>query len=189
MTEPDQPSAARPDVVATRRVHEGWVNLRVDSLRYPSGHESTAEVVEHPGGIVIVAFDSAARLLLVRQYRHPAGRELLELPAGTLEPDEAPELCAERELQEETGYRPGRLERLGGFYTAPGFCDEYLHAFLALDLVESRLQGDEEAIDLEAIPLDEAHRMIASGQIEDAKTAGALFLYALRQGKTWGSPG
>ncbi len=182
MTEPDQPSAARPNVVASQRVHEGWVGLRIDSLRYPSGREGTAEMVEHPGGIVIVAFDSEARLLLVRQYRHPAGRELLELPAGTLEPDEAPEVCAERELQEETGYRPRRLERLGGFYTAPGFCDEYLHAFLALDLVESRLEGDEEAIDLEAVPLDEARRMIATGEIEDAKTAGALFLYSLRHG-------
>ena len=183
MTEPDQPPPSHPDVVASRRLHEGWVGLRIDSLRYPSGAEGTAEVVEHPGGIVIVAFDSDARLLLVRQYRHPAGRELLELPAGTLEPDEAPELCAERELQEETGYRPGRLERLGGFYTAPGFCDEYLHAFLALDLVESRLEGDEEAIDVEAVPLAEAQRMISTGQIEDAKTAGALLLYSLRQGE------
>ncbi len=188
MTEPDPLPQPPPDVVASRRAHEGWVNLRVDSLRYPSGRESTADVVEHPGGIVIVAFDSADRLLLVRQYRHPAGRELLELPAGTLEPDEAPEVCAERELQEETGYRPGRLERLGGFYTAPGFCDEYLHAYLALELVESRLQGDEEAIDLEAVPLDEAHRMIASGQIEDAKTAGALFLYSLHNSRTTSLP-
>ena len=112
-----------PKVLSSERVHDRWLGLRVDRLRYPSGYEGTAEVVEHRGGIVIVAFDSDARLLLVRQDRHPAGRELLELPAGTLEPDEAPELCAERELQEETGYRPGRLERLGNL-------DKYWKGFL-----------------------------------------------------------
>ena len=175
------PQEARPDVVASRRVHEGWINVRIDRLRYASGHERTAEVVEHPGGVTVVAFDRDDRLLLVRQCRHPAGRELLELPAGTLEPGEAPETCAERELQEETGYRPGRLERLGGFYTAPGFCSEYLHVFLASDLEESRLEGDEESIELEAVPLEEALRMVEAGEIEDAKTVGALLLYLRRQ--------
>ena len=110
MTGPDR----LPDVVASRRVHDGWIGLRVDTLRFASGREGTIDVVEHPGGVTIVAFDRDERLLLVRQYRHPAGRELLELPAGTLEPGETPESCAERELQEEAGYRPGRLERLGG---------------------------------------------------------------------------
>ena len=179
MTAADGQSA----VLATRRVHDGWVGLRIDTLRFPSDRESTVEVVEHPGGVALIAFDQEERLLLVRQYRHPAGRELLELPAGTLDPGESPESCAERELQEETGYRPARLERLGGFYTAPGYCDEYLHVFLAVDLVESRLEGDEEAIDVKRIPLEEVLSLIAAGEIEDAKTSGALLLYLQRQGR------
>ena len=185
MTGPDRP----PDVVASRRVHDGWVGLRVDTLRFASGREGTIEVVEHPGGVTLVAFDRDERLLLVRQYRHPAGRELLELPAGTLEPGETPESCAERELQEEAGYRPGRLERLGGFYLAPGYCTEYQHVFLASDLVESRLEGDEEALYLEPTSLDEALRLVAAGEIEDAKTVGALLLYLGSRGGTKRRPG
>ncbi len=172
-----------PEVVASRRVHDGWVGVRIDTLRFSSGRDGTVEVVEHPGGVTLVAFDPEGRLLLVRQYRHPAGRDLLELPAGTLDPDEAPERCAERELQEETGYRPGRLERLGGFYLAPGYATEYQHVFLASELVPSVLEGDEEAIHLQPVPLEEALRLVADGQIEDAKTAAALLLYLQRQGE------
>ncbi len=161
-------------------MHDGFVGLRIDLLRFDNGHESTQEVVEHRGGVTLVALDDEGRLLMVRQYRHPAGRELLELPAGTLDADETPEQCAERELQEETGYRPGRLERLGGFYLAPGYCSEYQHVFLATDLSESRLAGDEPAIHLERVPFEEARRLVASGQIEDAKTAAALLLYVQR---------
>jgi ADP-ribose pyrophosphatase len=166
-----------PKVTASRRVYEGWLNVRVDSLRYASGRESDNTVVEHPGGVTLVALDGEDRLLLVRQHRHPVGRWLLELPAGTLDADESPETCAERELQEETGYRPNRIERLGGFYTAPGFCTEYLHVFLCTDLVESRLQGDEDTIHLERLPLADVLRLIAMGEIEDSKTSAALLLY------------
>jgi ADP-ribose pyrophosphatase len=177
---PDEPV---PNVTASRRVHEGWLNVRVDSLRYASGREGEITVVEHPGGVTLVAVDEDERLLLVRQHRHPAGRWLLELPAGTIDPGETPEVCAERELQEETGYRPNRIERLGGFYTAPGFCSEYLHVFLCTDLVESRLQGDEDAIHLERLSLAEALRFIAAGEIEDAKTSAALLLYLRVKGE------
>jgi ADP-ribose pyrophosphatase len=138
------------------------------------------QVIEHRGGVTLVALDPDGRLLLVRQYRHAVGRELLELPAGTLDAGEAPEVCAQRELQEETGYRAGRLERLGGFYTAPGYCTEYLHVFLCTELVVDPLQGDEDAIEVVPLPLDEALRMISSGEIEDAKTAAALLLYLRR---------
>jgi ADP-ribose pyrophosphatase len=177
MTDAEQRPQDRPQTISTRRVHDGWVGLRIDTVRYPSGREGTIEVVEHVGGVTIVAFDPEGKLLLVSQYRHPAGRELLELPAGTLDPGETPEQCAERELQEETGYRPARLERLGGLYLAPGYCSEYQHIFLASALSASRLEGDEEEIDLVRLPLSEALAMVASGRIEDAKTAGALLLY------------
>jgi ADP-ribose pyrophosphatase len=170
------------ELLASRRVHEGYLALRVDTLRYPSGRERDIDVVEHPGGVTLVAVDAAGRLLFVRQFRHPCGRVLLELPAGTIDGGEPPETCAERELQEETGYRPGRLERLGGFFSAPGYCSEYLHVFLATDLEESRLEGDEESIEVERLALDEALRLIAAGAIEDAKTAGALLLYLQHTG-------
>ncbi len=181
MTATEERPEAIPATVSTRRLHDGWVGLRLDTLRFASGHEGTVTVVEHPGGVTLVAFDSEDRLLLVRQYRHPAGRSLLELPAGTLEPGESPEACATRELQEEAGYRPGRLERLGGFYLAPGYCTEYQHIFLASELTEHWLEGDEEAIELEPMPLAEALRLVESGEIEDAKTVAALLLYLRRR--------
>ena len=178
---PGPPPEDAPTTIASRRVHDGWIGLRVDTLRFASEREGTVEVIEHRGGVTLVAFDQAGRLLLVRQYRHPAGRDLLELPAGTLDPGESPEACAERELQEETGYRPGRLERLGGFYLAPGYCTEYQHVFLASYLTASRLEGDEEAIQLVPTTLEEALRLVATGEIEDAKTVGALLLYLQKQ--------
>ncbi len=182
MTAPEPQRDTVPATIASRRVHDGWVGLRIDTLRFASEREGTIEVVEHRGGVTLVAFDQEGQLLLVRQYRHPAGRELLELPAGTLDRGESPETCAERELQEETGYRPRRLERLGGFYMAPGYCTEYQHVFLASDLTASRLEGDEEAIDLEPTPLEEALRLVTAGDIEDAKTVGALLLYLQKHG-------
>jgi ADP-ribose pyrophosphatase len=166
-----------PQLISSRRVYEGWVNVRLDSLRYASGLERDHTIVEHPGGVTLVAFDAGGLLLMVRQHRHATGRWLLELPAGTLDPGEPPQSCAERELREETGYRPRRIERLGGFYTAPGFLTEYLHVFLCTELVESPLEGDEDVIHLERLPLDEALSRIASGEIADAKTSGALLLY------------
>ncbi len=172
-----------PDVTASRRVHEGWVNVRIDSLRYASGRESTIEVVEHGGGVTLIALDHEGRVLLVRQYRHPLGRWLIELPAGTLDAGEAPNVCAERELQEETGYRPNTIRRLGGFYLAPGYCTEYQTVFLCTELVESRLQGDEDAIHLERLPLAEVLRLIVAGEIEDAKTSAALLLYLRANGE------
>jgi ADP-ribose pyrophosphatase len=170
-----------PDVIATERLHDGWLHLRADTLRFPSGNEGRAEVIEHPGGVTVVAIDPEGRLLLVRQYRHPVGRDLLELPAGTLDPGETPEVCAARELQEEAGYKPGRLEKLGGFYLAPGYCSEYQHVFLATELTESHLDGEEEAIELEALPLDDALGLVATGEIVDSKTVAALLLYQQRR--------
>ncbi len=177
MTPHDEPT---PEVTASRREYDGWVNVRLDTLRYATGRASEMTVVEHPGGVTLLAIDDEDRLLFVRQHRHATGRWLLELPAGTLDAGETPEACAERELQEETGYRPQRIERLGGFYTAPGFMTEYLHVFLCTELVESRLQGDEDTIHLERLSLDDALRRIAAGEIEDAKTSAALLLYLRR---------
>lgn len=175
-----------PDVIASQPIHSGWVDMHIDRLRYPSGRETTTEVIEHRGGVALVAFDAEGRLLMVRQYRHAIGRILLELPAGTIDSGEDPEVCAVRELQEETGYLPRRIEKLGGFYSAPGYSSEYLYAYLCSDLVESSLEGDEVQIAPLALPLDEVLAMIAAGEIEDAKTSGALLLYMQRHMRSAG---
>jgi ADP-ribose pyrophosphatase len=112
----------------------------------------------------LLALDEAKNVLLVRQFRIAAGRVLREIPAGTLEPDEVPLNCAERELQEETGYRPGKLEALGGMYVAPGYTTEYIHLFLATELSNSRLDADsDEFIEVDRVPLAEAVTMIERG--------------------------
>jgi len=184
------PSSPQPGRASSRHIYRGRVlSLRVDELDVEGGRSVRREVVEHPGAVTILAFDDQERLLLVRQYRHPVGRDLLELPAGTFDPGDDPETCALRELQEETGYRPGRLERLGGFYLAPGYCTEYQNVFLATDLTKSRLPPDEdERIELVPLPLEEALSMVEAGEIEDAKTAAALLLYLRHRGTSPARP-
>ncbi len=172
---------AAPEVLSSERIYDRWLGLRVDKLRYPSGYETKHDVVEHHGGVTLLPIDAEGKILFVSQYRHPIGRVLLELPAGTLDDGEDPEVCAQRELQEETGYRAGNIERLGGFYSAPGYCTEYLPVYLCTELVESRLQGDEDSIEVVRIPLEEALRMVAAGEIEDAKSLAALLLYLRRE--------
>ena len=188
---PSTPSSPQPPGrTSSRHVYRGRVvSLRVDELDVGGGRSIRREVVEHAGSVTVIAFDERGHLLLVRQYRHPVGKELLELPAGTFDPGDDPETCALRELQEETGYRPGRLERLGGFYLAPGYCTEYHDVFLATDLAESRLAPDEEEhIELVRLPLEEALSMVEAGEIEDAKTAAALLLYLRHRGTSPARP-
>ena len=170
-----------PEVLSSERIYDRWLGLRVDQLRYPSGYETKHDVVEHHGGVTVLPIDDEGRVLFVTQYRHPIGRVLLELPAGTLEDGEDPEVCAQRELQEETGFRAGSIERLGGFYSAPGYCTEYLPTFLCTDLSPSKLEGDEDSIEVVAVPFDRALAMVAAGEIEDAKTLAALLLYLQRR--------
>jgi ADP-ribose pyrophosphatase len=168
-----------PILIGTREIYRGRViALRVDEIEVSPGLNVRREIVEHPGAVVIVPVDEQGRILWVRQYRHAAGRDLLELPAGTIEEGEAPEACARRELAEETGFAAASWTALGGFYSAPGFCSEYLHAFAATDLSPEIAQGDEdEDITLEALTLDESLALLDSMQIEDAKSLAALHLY------------
>jgi ADP-ribose pyrophosphatase len=169
-----------PKVVASRPVYAGRViDLRVDELEVEPGKTVQREIISHPGAIVVIAEDADGSILWVRQYRHAAGRTLLELPAGTTEPGEDPALTAHRELAEETGYFAATWRRLGGFYSAPGFCSEYLTAFAATGL--SPASGfhadDDEQIEVERLSLDESLRRIAAGEIEDAKSLATLMLY------------
>ena len=170
-------------LVSSRPVFSGRViKVQVDEVALANGRHSQREVVLHPGAVVMVAEDGEGRILFVSQYRHAAGRTLLELPAGTLEAGETPEATAARELGEETGYEPGRVEALGGFYSAPGFCTEYLHAFLCTELRPSRRQADfDEEIAPVRLTLAEALDRAGRGEIPDAKTLGALLLYQLRK--------
>ena len=165
-------------VIATEPIFQGRVfRVRVDTVSLPSGRETSREVVEHNGSVVIVPIDSDDNVILVRQYRHPTGRVLLEAPAGTLEGSEDPDDCAQRELREETGFASRDLRSLGGFWTVPGFCTEYIRAYVARDLVPSKLAQDyDEDIEIDRRPLSQIPDLIRRGEIQDAKTLAALLL-------------
>ena len=170
--------------LASQRIYQGRVvGLRVDTIRLPDGRTSSREIVEHGDAAVVVPIDATGRVLLVRQYRKPVERSLLELPAGGLDQGETPDQAAIRELQEEIGYYPGRLEALGGFYAAPGYCQEHLHLFLATDLRPSKLAADDdEQIVVAPTPLAEAIALVESGAICDAKSvAGLLRVWTQRK--------
>jgi ADP-ribose pyrophosphatase len=171
-------------VVHSEEIYRGRVvNLTVLDVQLPDGKAGKRELVRHPGAVALVALDSENRVLLVRQYRIAAERIMLEIPAGTLKPGEQPELCADRELQEETGFRAGRLEKIGGIYVAPGYTTEFIHLYLATDLHESRLaMDDDEFIEVEQVPLEHALRLIEQGDIIDGKTISGLLLVARRLG-------
>ena len=147
------------------------IKIRVDEVERSDGHRTTREVVEHPGAVAIVAWDGE-RLAMVRQWRHATGQVLLEIPAGTLEPDEPPAETARRELAEEVRLAARHWTEGPRFYTAPGFCDELMHLFLATDLREDRSgEADaDEVLDPAWLTLPEALAAIERGEIRDAKT-------------------
>jgi ADP-ribose pyrophosphatase len=151
--------------------------IRRDTLRLPDGHETRFDIVEHVGSVIIIPLDGQGNLLFVRQYRHAAGLDLLELPAGTLNKDEAPDACAHREIREETGMAAGQMQHLGGFYLAPGYSTEYMHVYLATDLRPDPLEADaDEFLTVESIPLARAMAIARAGEILDAKTLAAILL-------------
>ena len=168
----------RPQIVKQDSIYDGQIiKVRVDTVLLPDGRQVLREVVVHNGAVVIVPIDHDDQVLLVRQYRHSAGESLLEAPAGTLEGSESPVDCAQRELQEEIGYASTDLISMGGFWSSPGFCTEFLHAFVARNLVESKLSADDdEDIEVERVPVDRIPQMIRNGEIRDAKTIAALLM-------------
>ncbi len=151
--------------------------IRRDLLKTPDGRETRYEIVEHSGSVVIVPIDPAGNLLFVRQYRHAAGRDLLELPAGTRDHEEAYDVCAAREIREETGMAAETLERIGEFYLAPGYSTELMVVYLGTGLSPAPLQADEdEFLQLEKIPVAKALALAEHGELPDAKSLAALFL-------------
>lgn len=154
--------------------------IRRDYLKTPDGRETKYEIVEHGGSVVIVPVDNEGNLLFIRQYRHAAGMDMLELPAGTRDGDEPFDECATREIREETGMEAGTLKHIGSFYLAPGYSTEYMGVFLATDLKHNPLEADDdEFLSVEKIPVKEAIAMAEHGDMPDAKSLAALLLARL----------
>jgi ADP-ribose pyrophosphatase len=170
---------AEEKTLSSKLVYEGRaVRLRVDTVKTPGGRKTTREIVEHSDCVAIVALDGEENVLLVSQFRKPVEKELLEIPAGGIEPGEKLEECVRREMREETGFLPQKVERLGGFYSSPGYCTEYLHFFLATELISSPLQAeDSESIRVVRVRLGDVLGLITSGRVCDAKSIAALLFF------------
>ena len=166
------------EVIESQVVFRGRVfKVRKDKVRVTESRVSHLDVVEHRNSVTIVPLDSEGNLWFVRQYRHPVGGNLLELPAGVIEPEESAEECAYREIREEIGMAAGNLREIGSFFLAPGYSTEYMYVFLATELDPDPLDADEdEFISIEKIPVEKAFSMAKSGQIQDVKTIGSIFL-------------
>lgn len=164
--------------IHSERLYEGKViNLKVDDVSLPNGKQSKRELIEHPGAVAIIAVTDEQKIIMVEQYRKALERSLVEIPAGKLEPGEAPETTAMRELEEETGYSAQKLEKLISFSTSPGFADEVVHLFLAVGLhkaVNGAVTDDDEFVELMEVTVADAEEMIRSERIYDAKTAYAV---------------
>lgn len=165
--------------LSSRLVYEGRaVKLRVDTVKMPDGRETMREVVEHSDCVAIIALDADDKVLLVEQFRKPVEKELLEIPAGGIGPDEDPVTTVCREMREETGYLPRKVEKLGGFYSTPGYCTEYLYLYLATDLTPSPLHAeDTDNISLVRVLTTQIPSLIASGSICDAKSIAGLLTF------------
>ena len=162
--------------LTSKRIYEGHVlNLRVDEVKLENGRPGVREVVEHRGAAAIVPILTGDDVLLVRQYRYPIASDLLEIPAGTLKANEDPEVCAVRELEEETGYKCGEISKIAECVVAPGYSNERIHIYLARDLTITKTNLDEdESINVERIPFQEALRKVVDGEIRDAKSIVGL---------------
>lgn len=162
--------------LSSEKIFDGKIlHIRRDTALLPNGQEAVREVVDHPGGVCVVALDDENRVLLVRQFRYPYMQLLREIPAGKLEYGEDPREAAVRELREETGAVPGRYESLGRILPSPGCYGETLHLYLARDLqMEEQHLDPDEFLNLERIPFEEMVRRCLCGEIEDAKTVAAV---------------
>jgi ADP-ribose pyrophosphatase len=165
-----------------RTIHESRVfTVQAETIAMPDGRKLHADIIRHPGSVVLVPVTDGGDVMLVRQYRAALGRRAWELPAGTLERGEEPQRAAARECHEETGLIPGRLERLGSFFPTPGYCDEQMTFFKATELRQPRAdeaahQDEDEDIETRAFDRGALQRMIAAGEIIDLKTVAGLAL-------------
>jgi ADP-ribose pyrophosphatase len=168
----------KPELVESKTIYRGRVfDVRQDRVRLPNGKVMQLDIVDHPVAVVLVPVDAQGNIWLIRQYRHSAGEEILELPAGVTEPNEPVEESARRELREEIGMQANTIRQIGEFFIAPGYTTDYLYIYLATDLTPAPLPKDEdEFIEVVPTPISETFTMVKNGQIRDAKTLAALLL-------------
>jgi len=171
-----------PDAPAPRRSAD-WLKIVTEEVVLPNGRRTTLDVIRHPGASAVVPWLSNDEVLLIQQYRFAAGGTIWEVPAGKLDPGESPDVCAARELEEETGYRAGELVSLGSILTTPGFTDERIHLFEAnaLEPATQHLDHDE-VIELVPMPISAALELVFTGQLVDGKSIAALLKSAWRRG-------
>jgi ADP-ribose pyrophosphatase len=175
---PVEPNKPAVRVLSHRRVYDGKIlALELDEIQEDGGAKALREVVRHRGSVAALPVDDEGRLVLVRQYRHPVGEALWEVPAGILEKGESPEQAVRREVEEEVGRRAGHLQRWAVFHPTPGFCDEVLHLFRATKLQDVPVRRDEdEVLEVKWYTLDEARALLRAGEVKDAKTIVALMM-------------
>jgi ADP-ribose pyrophosphatase len=162
----------------SKTLFEGKVfNLKVDEIEYDSGNKGIREVIVHPGGAVVIPVTNEGKLVMVTQIRYPFQTTLLEFPAGKLDIDEDPLDCAIRELEEETGYKSGKVNKLGKIYTAPGYCTETLHIYVAQELKKGdhKREEGEQGMEVFELSLEEIEKKINNGEIVDAKSICGIF--------------
>jgi amino-acid N-acetyltransferase len=186
---PEQPRVKEEEshVISSQQIYDGKaIKVRVDTVLTRSGRKTTREIVEHVDCIVAVPLDEDNNIIMVEQYRDAVGKRLLELPAGGIDFGEQPIDTVRRELQEEIGYLPGKIEKIGGFYPSPGYNTEYLYLYLVTDLIESKLEAeDTEEIDVVRVPVSKIPELITSGEICDAKSIiGLLRILEIYQNKS-----
>ena len=159
-------------------IHQGRVfDITIENVTFPNGFTADMEIIRHPGASAIVPLVADDKVLLIKQYRHAVGGYIWEIPAGTLDVQEKPIVCARRELTEETGYAADTWEPLGAITPVPGYSDEKIHIFLARDLKPAHQHLDaDEILEVHTLPLAQVTSMMANGQIQDAKTMVGLFL-------------
>jgi len=165
--------------ISTEQIYNGRaVKLRVDTIEKADGKSTIREIVEHADCVAVVVLDEEDNVVMVRQLREAVGKRLLEIPAGGIDPGEEPVESVRRELQEEIGFLPHRIEKIGGFYSTPGYCTEYLYLYLATELEASRLEAeDTENIEVVKVPLEQIPLLIESGEICDAKSIAGLLQF------------
>ena len=171
--------------IDSKRVYTGrMINVDIDTVRFPNSTIGELEIVRHPGASAVVPFltdphGSDPQILLIKQYRYAAGGYVYEIPAGKLDGDEDPLVCARRELQEETGCTAERIEHLYTFFTTPGFTDEKIHAFMAVGLERGDTAHEkDEFMSIETVNLSRALELIQRGELNDAKSALAILYVA-----------
>lgn len=165
--------------VSSEKVFEGRIiKVKVDKVEMPDGSTSTRELVEHPGGVGIVALTDNDEIILVKQYRKPLDKVIYEIPAGKLDPGEHHRTCGIRELEEETGLSANVFEYMGFIYPSPGFTDEVTHVYLAKELTQGETHpDDDEFLDVEKVPFERALKMVIDGEINDAKSVFGILKY------------